>query len=306
MAAERTGAGTPAPGHRPERAITDAHLHLWDLEASDYAWMQGAPTLRRTGTWEQVGPALATLGTTRVVLVQADDTPGDTAHMQRTAERIEAGTAQVPAMRADVVAWLPLENPAQVENLLGNAVFMQRVVGVRHLVHEEPDAGFLERPAVAQSLRMIARAGLALDIPDAYERHMGQVARLAGAHPGLTVVLDHLGKPPLGDASAMRHWEQDLAPIAEQENTVAKLSGLATSGDGSLEQAVEVALALFGPDRLMFGSDWPIAPEPFDLDSGTSRLLERIRQLSPADQAQILHGTAERVYKRAGEGSEPD
>ncbi|MBM7500240.1 alpha-L-fucosidase [Brachybacterium muris] len=95
-------------------------------------------------------------------------------------------------------------------------------------------------------------------------------------------------------------------PIAEQENTVAKLSGLATSGDGSLEQAVEVALALFCPDRLMFGSDWPIAPEPFDVDSGTSRLLERIRQLSAADQAQILHGTAERVYRRAGEGSPPD
>ena len=150
MAADWTGAGTPAPGHRPERAITDAHLHLWDLEASDYAWMQGAPALRRTGTWEQVGPALATLGTTRVVLVQADDTPGDTAHMQCTAERIEAGTAQVPAMRADVVAWLPLENPAQVENLLGDAAFMQRVVGVRHLVHDEPDAGFLERPAVAR------------------------------------------------------------------------------------------------------------------------------------------------------------
>ena len=95
-------------------------------------------------------------------------------------------------------------------------------------------------------------------------------------------------------------------PIAEQENTVAKVSGLATSGDGALEQAVDVALEQFGPARLMFGSDWPIAPEPFDVNSGTSRLLERIRQLSPADQAQILHGTAERVYRRAGEGSPPD
>lgn len=287
-------------------AITDAHLHLWDLTASDYAWMDGAPQLRRDGTWDQVGPQLAAIGTTRVVLVQADDTPGDTSHLLRTAELIEHGSEDVPAMRADVVAWLPLESPHLVEHLLGDAQFLQRVVGVRHMVHEEPDAGFLERPAVAQSLRMIARAGLVLDIPDAYERHMGQVARLARTHPGLTVVLDHLGKPPLGDASAMRHWEQALAPIAEQENTVAKLSGLATSGDGSLEQAVEVALALFGPDRLMFGSDWPIAPEPFDVDSGASRLLERIRQQSPADQAQILHGTAERVYRRAGEGSPPD
>lgn len=286
-------------------AITDAHLHLWDLSASDYAWMDSTPQLRRDGTWDQVGPHLAALGATRVVLVQADDTPGDTSHLLRTAELIEHGSGAVPAMRADVVAWLPLESPHLVEHLLGDAQFLQRVVGVRHLVHEEPDAGFLERPAVAQSLTMIARAGLALDIPDAYERHMDQVARLASTHPSLTVVLDHLGKPPLGDAVAMRNWEQALAPIAEQENTVAKLSGLATSGDGSLEQAVEVALALFGPDRLMFGSDWPIAPEPFDLASGTARLLERIGQESPADQAQILRGTAERVYTRAGEGSQP-
>ncbi|MBE9404296.1 amidohydrolase family protein [Brachybacterium sp. p3-SID1565] len=301
MSAEGPGTGTPAPGHRPGRAITDAHLHLWDLEASAYAWTHRAPALQRTGAWEQVGPALAALGATRVVLVHADDTPGDTAHMQRTAERIEAGTAQVPAMRADVVAWLPLENPAQVEHLLGDAAFMQRVVGVRHLVHDEPDAGFLERPAVADSLHLVSRAGLALDVPDAFARHMDQVVRLAHAHPELTLVLDHLGKPPLGDAPAMDRWRAALARIAACERTVAKVSGLATSGDGALEQAVDVALEQFGPARLMFGSDWPIAPTPFDLGSGTSGLLERLGQESEADQRQILHGTAARVYTRAGQ-----
>lgn len=102
-----------------------------------------------------------------MVLVQADDTPSDTSHLLRTAELIEHGSEDVPAMRADVVAWLPLESPHLVEHLLGDAQFLQRVVGVRHLVHEEPDAGFLERPAVAQCLAMIARAGLVLDIPDA-------------------------------------------------------------------------------------------------------------------------------------------
>lgn len=283
--------------------ITDAHLHLWDLEISDYTWMSGAPQLRRNGTWDHVGPQLAALGASRVVLVQADDTPGDTAHLCRTAELIEHGTKTVPAMRADEVAWLPLESPHLVEHLLGDAQFLERVVGVRHLVHEEPDPGFLDRPAVAQSLAMIARAGLALDVHDAYERHMEQVARVAGAHPELTVVLDHLGKPPLGDHEAMQRWEEALAPIAQCPNTVAKLSGRSTSGDGSLEQAVEAALTRFGAARLMFGSGWPIAPEPFDLPSGTARLLDRIGQESRADQAQILHGTAARVYTRAGEHS---
>lgn len=125
-------------------AITDAHLHLWDLSARDYAWMDSTPQLRRDGTWDQVGPRLASLGATRVVLVQADDTPSDTSHLLRTAELIEHGSEDVPAMRADVVAWLPLESPPLVEQLLGDAQFLQRVVGVRHIVHEEPDAGFLE------------------------------------------------------------------------------------------------------------------------------------------------------------------
>lgn len=281
--------------------LTDTHLHLWDLDASDYAWMPPSSPLRRTGTWEQVGPDLAALGAVRVVLVQADDTAGDTAHMQRTAERIENGLEQVPAMRADVVAWLPLEAPAQVEALLGDAQFLQHVVGVRHLVHDEPDAGFLERPAVADSLRMISRAGLALDVPDAFPRHMDQVVRLAQSHPELTVVLDHLGKPPLGDDEDMEHWERALGRIAACERTVAKLSGLATSGNGALDGAVDLALELFGPGRLMFGSDWPIAPTPFDLGSGTARLLQRLGKESPADRAQILHETASRVYTRVGE-----
>ncbi|WP_262425094.1 amidohydrolase [Brachybacterium sp. Z12] len=172
-------------------------------------------------------------------------------------------------------------------------------------MHDEPDAGFLDRPEVARSLDLLAAAGLPLDVPDAFERHMGQVVRVAQRHPGLTVVLDHLGKPPLGDAEAMGRWQEQLEQIAACPNVVAKVSGLATSGDGDFTEAVEHALTLFGPDRLMVGSDWPIAPRSLDLSSGFAPLLAQVRDRDEPAARAMLHGTAARIYRRLGEQALP-
>lgn len=291
----------------PAEPVTDTHLHLWDLAESPYAWLAGAaPELRRTVEIDQVRPGLRALGVTRVVLVQADDTPEDTAHLQRTARAIEAhavetGQTGAGIARADVVGWLPLQDPAAVSEALADPRRTDHLVGVRHLVHDEPDPGFLDLPEVAQSLELLATAGLPLDVPDAFERHMGQVVRIAQRHPGLTVVLDHLGKPPLGDAPAMERWQAQLEAIAACPNVVAKISGLATSGNGDSAAAADLALELFGAERLMVGSDWPIAPRPLDLGSGFARVLGHVGSWSAADVRAVTHGTAERVYRRLGE-----
>lgn len=284
-------------------AITDAHLHLWDLSSGGYAWLTGAPSaLRRDARWEDTAGAHADLGVRRVVLVQADDTLADTAAMDAAATRIEADSG--PVDRADVVAWLPLADPAATEAFLIDPVRRRRVVGARHLVHDDPDPGFLDRPAVRESLGMLAAGRLPLDVPDAYPRHLAQAARVARQVPGLTVVLDHLGKPPLGDDAQMQQWEAQLRTFAELPGAVAKLSGLSTSGRGDaapghLRRAVDLAVELFGPHRLMFGSDWPIAPEPFDLGSATGGLLALLDELPADDREAILRGTAARVYRRA-------
>lgn len=279
--------------------VTDAHLHLWDLAESSYGWLAGAPEpLRRTVSFDDVREDLLDLGVHRVVLVQADDTAEDTAHLQRTARAIEAD-GRVP--RADVVGWLPLTDPAAVAAALADPDRTDHLVGVRHLVHDEPDPGFLDRPEVARSLELLAEAGLPLDVPDAFERHMAQVVRVAARHPGLVVVLDHLGKPPLGEAAALARWREQITAIAEHPNVVAKLSGLATSGNGDFGEAAELALALFGAQRLMIGSDWPIAPRALDLGSGFAPLLAQVRTWAAADVAAVAHGTAARIYRRLGE-----
>lgn len=299
--------------------LTDTHLHLWDRSGGGYGWLEGAPeALRRDARWEEVAPQHGALGTTRVVLVQADDTLEDTHAMLHAAGRIEGhvaadrgsegqgGAEQGSVDRVDVVAWLPLADPVRTAALLDDAALMRRVVGVRHLVHDDPDPGFLDRPAVRESLALLAGRGLPLDVPDAFPRHLDQATRVAGEVDDLVVVLDHLGKPPLGDAQEMARWEQSLRGFAERGTTVAKLSGLSTSGQGyaaveDLRAAVDLALDLFGPERLMFGSDWPIAPVPFDLGSGTGDLLALLTELPEADRELVLHGTADRVYRRAAD-----
>ena len=290
--------------HAAPLPVTDAHLHLWDLGASPYAWLAGAPALlRRTVTIEDVRADLCALGVTRVILVQADDTMQDTAHLQATARAIDTHAEETGAgiARADVVGWLPLMEPEAVRAALADPARTAHLVGVRHLVHDEPDAGFLDRPEVSRSLELLAKAGLPLDVPDAFPRHMAQVARVARRHPDLTVVLDHLGKPPLGDAESMPRWQAQLEAIAACPNVVAKVSGLATSGDGDFAEAVESSVRLFGPERLMIGSDWPIAPRPLDFGSGFAPLLAQVRTRDEQAARAMLHGTAARVYRRLGD-----
>ncbi|MGP9845739.1 amidohydrolase family protein [Brachybacterium sp. 107] len=289
-----------------DTGITDTHLHLWDRSGGGYGWLGGAPeALRRDARWEEVAPQQVALGTTRVVLVQADDTLADTRAMQDSAARIETLPGNVD--QVDVVAWLPLADPVATATLLDDAAAMRRVVGVRHLVHDDPDPGFLDRLEVRESLTLLAARGVPLDVPDAFPRHLDQATRLADEVDSLVVVLDHLGKPPLGDPRDMPRWETSLRAFAARGTTIAKLSGLSTSGQGyvagaDLRRAVDLALELLGPERLMYGSDWPIAPVPFDLGSGTGDLLALLADLPAADREQILRGTAARVYRRATDG----
>ena len=306
-------ASSPREQHGDALPVTDTHLHLWDLTQSPYAWLQGAdPQLRRTGTFAEIREDLQRLGVRRVILVQADDTREDTAHLQRTAAQIESATgadaaegvdapadaARKASVRADVVGWLPLTDPAAVTAALADPSDTAHLVGVRHLVHDDPDPGFLDRAEVSASLELLAEAGLSLDVPDAFPRHMEQVLRVAERHPGLTVVLDHLGKPPLGDEAGMARWREQITRIAARPNVVAKLSGLSTSGNGDFRGAADLALELFGPLRLMIGSDWPIAPTPFSLDAGFVPLLEHVRTWDPGVASSVMHGTAEQVYRR--------
>ncbi|WP_214406816.1 amidohydrolase family protein [Pseudonocardia lacus] len=272
---------------------TDAHLHLWDLDRSAYSWITPElGPLHTTITAERARSELAACGIDRAVLVQAEDSAADTEFLLELADEHD--------WVVGVVGWVRLDDPATADEQLGRWLAHDAFRGVRHLVHDDPRDDFLALPAVRASLGLLARAGVPFDVPDAWARHLVATAELAAALPELTVVLDHLGKPPAApDDFAV--WRARVADIAAAPNTVAKFSGLQVPGrpftvDG-VRPAWDAALELFGPDRLMWGSDWPMTLLTTGYAGTWAVMSTLVGELSADEQAQLLSGTADRVYR---------
>jgi L-fuconolactonase len=174
--------------------------------------------------------------------------------------------------------------------------------GIRHLIHQEADPHWILRPEVRPGLALLEPLQLVLELPAVYPDHLGDVPELARRHPGLSIVVDHLGKPPLG-TDHMSAWEELLRRAAEHPNVYAKISGLNTvapAGDWSvddLEPAVAVAVDAFGPQRLMCGSDWPVALLNGDYERVWRETTAAIRRVAGTDADQVLTTTATALYR---------
>lgn len=169
----------------------------------------------------------------------------------------------------------------------------------RHQVQGEPDPRWLLRPDVGAGLAAVAAAGLAYDLV-VLPHQLPACVRAAERHPGLTFVLDHLGKPPVA-SGAVEPWASAVRALAALPHTVCKLSGLVTEAGpgwsvGALRPYADTVLQAFGPGRLLFGSDWPVCLAVSSYGEVLDAARELTRDLSPHERAQVLGGTAERVY----------
>ncbi len=204
-----------------------------------------------------------------------------------------------------IVARAPLEDPAATEEHLAAFAARPLVVGVRRLLQSEPD-GFSAAPGFRDGARAVASAGLAFDACVRWTQ-LADVVALADAVPELTIVLDHLGKPPVGTADAAAPadgtpWATELRRLARRHNVVCKLSGLPAESEGEWTAAqmrpfLDVALDAFGPHRLLFGGDWPVSgPYGRWVDTVASWLDDRV---GARDRDAVLAANAERVYRLA-------
>jgi len=275
--------------------IVDAHQHVWDLDAAEYPWLVPAyGPLYRTFQPEELVPQLARAGVDRTVLVQAADNEADTRHMLDVAARFD--------YVAGVVAWVPLDRPDEtataIEQLQRSAV----VKGIRHLIHVEADPDWLLQPSVIDGLRFLADRNLTFDIPAVLPRHLEHVPVLAERVPELRIAIDHLAKPPIKDRG-WEPWATLLRRASEAPNVYAKVSGLNTAADleawtaDDLKPYVDHAFECFGPERLMFGSDWPVAVLAGDYQKVWEATGEVLAGRSEADRAAILGGTANTFYR---------
>jgi L-fuconolactonase len=275
------------------RHVVDAHLHLWDLDRSGYAWVTPElGPLHRTFTAREARTELDGCGVATAVLVQAEDSERDTELMLEVAGREE--------WVVGVVGWVQLDAPDVAERQLDRWQRSAAFRGVRHLLHDDPREGLLAAPPVRTTLRLLAERDLAFDVPDAWPRHLGDTAGLARALPELRIVVDHLGKPPYGTPE-WAAWRAALAAVAVQPGTVAKVSGLQPAAGPVTAEVVrpawETALELFGPDRLMWGSDWPMTLPSGGYGAAWEVLHGLVGELTAAEQHAVLAGTAERTYR---------
>jgi L-fuconolactonase len=225
------------------------------------------------------------------VLVQAEDSERDTRFMLDAAERYD--------FVAGVVGWIRLDQPAAAAAQLDDYGRASAFRGVRHLVHDDPRDDFLELPEVRDSLRLLARRGLPFDVPDAWPRHLPRLAGLADALPELTLVVDHLGKPPRGRPD-FADWQSALREVALRPNTVAKVSGLQSPGQPlsvpALRPVWDLALGTFGPQRLMYGGDWPMTVPHGGYAATWAVLRTLVDELSEDERARVLSRNAISVY----------
>jgi L-fuconolactonase len=270
----------------------DAHQHFWDVEGGRYTWP--TPTdgaIYRTYTPEDLEPELGPAGIDATVLVQTVATLYDTDSMLAVAGRH-------PFVGA-VVGWVPLTDPRAAEAALDGRPH-PRLRGIRHPIHHEPDPDWLLRGDVSEGLGVLARRGLAFDVVAVFPDHLRLVPAVADRHPDLTLVLDHLAKPPFHSAS-WSIWLDQLRRAAARPNVFGKLSGLDTAaGSGwtpqEIRPAVEAAIDAFGPDRLMFGSDWPVCRLVSTYSEVVGAIKGLVSQLTVPERSDVLGGTAGRIY----------
>jgi L-fuconolactonase len=286
-----------------EPGVVDAHHHVWDLSVRDQGWISGpelAP-LRRDFLLADLEPEARTAGVTATVLVQTITVP------QETPEFLQL--AACSDLVAGVVGWTDLTAPDVADQLasLGAGPGGEYLVGIRHQVQAEPDPRWLVRPDVLRGLTAVAEAGLVYDL--VVKPHQLEAAAEAATRlPHLTFVLDHLGKPPIA-SGALAPWAEEPRRLAALPNTRCKLSGLVTEADwGSwttqdLKPYADTVLDAFGPDRLMFGSDWPVCRLAADYAQVIAAARELTTQLTSAERHQVFTYTAARTYGLTVTGS---
>ena len=176
------------------------------------------------------------------------------------------------------------------------------LVGVRNLIHDQPDPDWLLRADVAEGLALVEAAGLPFDLVAVLPRHLEHVGYLSDRFPDLTIVIDHLAKPPVG-TDRRQPWRELMTRAASNPLVVAKLSGLYRQGDGppatddDIRPWIADAIEVFGPDRLLIGSDWPVAEIAGGYLPVTGSVIRVVRdELADHDAARVLAGTASEVY----------
>ena len=276
--------------------IIDSHQHFWDrsLEQFDNSWQEseGFEKICRSFLPGDLKPMIDSAGVDKTVFVQTQHNLDE--------NRWVLGLAEQHDWIAGVVGWVDLASPdceSQIEEFKDHPKF----VGVRHVVQDEPNDDFIIRADVMRGLGVLEKHSVPYDLLF-YVKHLKHAASVAKEFPDLKFVIDHLAKPLIKE-SKTDGWIEDFKAAANYENVWCKLSGMVTEADWSnwrpsdLKPYVEAALESFGPDRCMFGSDWPVCELAASYQQVFEALTECIGGISDDERKKILGLNAIEFYQ---------
>ena len=267
--------------------IVDAHHHFWDPTRREYPWMtEELAAIRRPFGPGDLRPLLEDNGVDRTVLVQT------VSSLDETREFLE--TAATSEFVAGVVGWVDLTSPDVTDTIA--SLVSDLLVGIRHQVHDEPDPGWLLRDDVQRGIAAVGEAGLVYDLL-VRTRELPAALETVRRQKDVSFVIDHAAKPHIAGGSWDAEWERRLAPFSDEANVACKLSGLVTEADWKswtpeqLEPYVKRVVGWFGPERCMFGTDWPVCL----LAASYDQVWDALQQIIGLNNL-IFGDTATRVY----------
>jgi len=275
--------------------VIDAHHHFWQRsQPFDYRWLDAPGNEAIAGDFlpADLLPHLKAAGVDRTVLVQTQHTLDE--------NRWALSLAAEHDFIAGVVGWIDLAS-ADCEQQLLEFKRQPKFVGVRHITQDEPDDDFIVRPDVLAGLKVLEKHQVPFDLLF-YVKHLKHAVTVAQQVPDLPLVIDHLAKPKIRQQS-FDDWRPAFEAAAACPNMFCKLSGMVTEADHAnwcvkdLKPYVETALDLFGPARLMFGSDWPVCELAGSYEQVSDALKATLGPLSPSESAAIFGETARAFYQ---------
>ena len=273
--------------------IVDSHQHFWQVGRFDYPWMTPeVDVLCHDYLPAALEPVLQRNRVGQTILVQASNSVAETRWLLTLAE-------ENPFI-AGVVGWVDLQSDAvgqQLDELASHSKFK----GVRHLVESEPNDDWLAQASVINGLRELSSRGLSYDLL-VHTRHLKHAAKVVAECPELRFVIDHMAKPPIASGEIDK-WARELKPMAAANNVWCKLSGLVTEAswtDWRVEDFIpylDKALEYFGPQRMMFGSDWPVSLLAASYEQVLEVVQTLLADLSDEDRELIFSQNASQFYR---------
>tara|TARA_B100000686_G_scaffold339385_1_gene413381 strand:- start:2021 stop:2902 length:882 start_codon:yes stop_codon:yes gene_type:complete len=282
----------------------DSHQHFWDIGKFSYPWMSGVPQLKRNFLPQDLKPHLDSCGIGKSIIVQADTSVEETIWLLEIADNHD--------FIAGVVGWVDLESD-DVEYVVEKLSSNSKLIGIRHLVHDEIENDWILRPKVIRGLKVLASVGLSYDLL-VRPVHLKFIPELMELVPDLRAVVDHIAKPNIFKHE-IESWESDLEEVAKIDGIYCKFSGMVTEADYSewssfqdqnelideisrhIAPYAQIVKKLFGIDRLIWGSDWPVCTLAVPYEVVYSAALKSLGNLNQQEKKSLLSGNAMNFYR---------